>query len=145
MWAPLASELGIPWRAAEAMHWQLGENDMARRAGVTPFSLAGGVSAMSGSGPGPGPGPSPGLGPPPVVSGYQPGGSIGLPPGSLGEGIPGIVGGMAMQDASRGGGGLPGVAELESGRYAPLMQGRVRYPGPGVGEESSRRRDGRDR
>lgn len=29
----------MPWRAAEAMHWQLGEADMARRAGVTPFSL----------------------------------------------------------------------------------------------------------
>lgn len=31
--------MAIPWRAAEAMHWQLGEQDMARRAGVTPFSL----------------------------------------------------------------------------------------------------------
>lgn len=30
----------MPWRAAEAMHWQLGEVDMARRAGVVPFSLA---------------------------------------------------------------------------------------------------------
>lgn len=30
----------LPWRAAEAMHWQLGESDMARRAGVVPFSLA---------------------------------------------------------------------------------------------------------
>ena len=40
MWAPLAAELGIPWRAAEAMHWQLGETDMARRAGVVPFSFA---------------------------------------------------------------------------------------------------------
>ena len=40
MWAPLAAELSIPWRAAEAMHWQLGEADMARRAGVVPFSLA---------------------------------------------------------------------------------------------------------
>lgn len=29
----------IPWRAAEAMHWQLGETDMARRAGVVPFTL----------------------------------------------------------------------------------------------------------
>lgn len=38
MWTPLATELGIPWRAAEAMHWQLGEQDMARRAGVVPFS-----------------------------------------------------------------------------------------------------------
>jgi hypothetical protein len=32
--------MAIPWRAAEAMHWQLGEQDMARRAGVTPFSLS---------------------------------------------------------------------------------------------------------
>ena len=52
MWAPVALELGIPWRAAEAMHWQLGEVDMARRAGVVPFSLAansssGGLAAGS--------------------------------------------------------------------------------------------------
>lgn len=40
MWGPLAAELGIPWRAAEAMHWQLGEVNMAHRAGVVPFSLA---------------------------------------------------------------------------------------------------------
>ncbi|RYP92383.1 hypothetical protein DL770_001483 [Monosporascus sp. CRB-9-2] len=39
MWAKVAEEMAIPWRAAEAMHWQLGEHDMARRAGVTPFSL----------------------------------------------------------------------------------------------------------
>ena len=39
MWAKVAEELQIPWRAAEAMHWQLGEVDMARRAGVVPFSL----------------------------------------------------------------------------------------------------------
>jgi hypothetical protein len=31
--------MAVPWRAAEAMHWQLGEADMARRAGVVPFSL----------------------------------------------------------------------------------------------------------
>ena len=46
MWGPLAAELSIPWRAAEAMHWQLGEADMARRAGVVPFSLAAGGQAM---------------------------------------------------------------------------------------------------
>ncbi|RKF53095.1 putative myb dna-binding domain protein [Golovinomyces cichoracearum] len=40
MWAKVAEEMAVPWRAAEAMHWQLGENDMARRAGVTPFSLS---------------------------------------------------------------------------------------------------------
>ena len=146
MWAPLASELGIPWRAAEAMHWQLGEADMARRAGVTPFSLASGSSAMSGPGSGPalGPGPS-GIGPPPLAAGYQPGGSIGLPPASHGEGIPGIGRGMRMQEGSRGGGGLPGVAELESGGYAPPIHARGRYPGPRIGEEPPRRRDGRGR
>lgn len=42
MWAKVAEELQVPWRAAEAMHWQLGESDMARRAGVVPFSLASG-------------------------------------------------------------------------------------------------------
>lgn len=34
----VAEEMTILWRAAEAMHWQLGEADMARRAGVVPFS-----------------------------------------------------------------------------------------------------------
>ncbi|KAH0547999.1 hypothetical protein GP486_008259 [Trichoglossum hirsutum] len=40
MWSKIAEEMAIPWRAAEAMHWQLGEQDMARRAGVVPFSLS---------------------------------------------------------------------------------------------------------
>lgn len=39
MWAKVAEEMAVPWRAAEAMHWQLGEADMARRAGTVPFSL----------------------------------------------------------------------------------------------------------
>ncbi|TAQ85146.1 hypothetical protein B7494_g6536 [Chlorociboria aeruginascens] len=40
MWSKVAEEMAVPWRAAEAMHWQLGESDMARRAGVVPFSLS---------------------------------------------------------------------------------------------------------
>ncbi|GLI72475.1 hypothetical protein PoHVEF18_000652 [Penicillium ochrochloron] len=40
MWSKVAEEMAIPWRAAEAMHWQLGEQEMARRAGVVPFSLS---------------------------------------------------------------------------------------------------------
>lgn len=40
MWSKIAEEMQLPWRAAEAMHWQLGEADMARRAGVIPFSLS---------------------------------------------------------------------------------------------------------
>ena len=39
MWSKIAEEMTIPWRAAEAMHWQMGENEMARRAGVVPFAL----------------------------------------------------------------------------------------------------------
>lgn len=37
----------MPWRAAEAMHWQLGEVEMARRAGTTPFTLAAVNAEMS--------------------------------------------------------------------------------------------------
>ena len=40
VWSKVAEEMAVPWRAAEAMHWQLGEADMARRAGVVPFSLS---------------------------------------------------------------------------------------------------------
>ena len=38
MWKPVAAELGIPWRTAEGMHWIIGEQEMARRANVHPFS-----------------------------------------------------------------------------------------------------------
>jgi hypothetical protein len=40
IWAKVAEEMAVPWRAAEAMHWQLGEKDMAHRAGVAPFPLS---------------------------------------------------------------------------------------------------------
>ena len=40
MWAKVAEDLQVPWRAAESMHWALGEQEMARRAGVVPFSMA---------------------------------------------------------------------------------------------------------
>ncbi|RMZ75110.1 hypothetical protein DV737_g5434, partial [Chaetothyriales sp. CBS 132003] len=39
MWSRIAEEMAIPWRAAEAMHWQMGESEMARRAGVSLFTL----------------------------------------------------------------------------------------------------------
>lgn len=54
MWSNVSRELGVPWRAAEAMHWHLGEQEMARRAGVTPFTMA----AASGPFPSPSAGPS---------------------------------------------------------------------------------------
>ncbi|KAI1117535.1 hypothetical protein F5Y14DRAFT_352895 [Nemania sp. NC0429] len=39
MWAKVAEEMAVPWRAAEAMHWEIGVEGMARRAGVTAFAL----------------------------------------------------------------------------------------------------------
>ncbi|KAF4965836.1 hypothetical protein FSARC_6400 [Fusarium sarcochroum] len=40
MWTPIAKNMGVPWQAAEDMHWQLGKTYMdQRRAGVVPFSL----------------------------------------------------------------------------------------------------------
>lgn len=40
MWLKVAEEMAMPWRAVEAMHWQMGEHEMAKRAGVSPFSLS---------------------------------------------------------------------------------------------------------
>ncbi|KAK3169816.1 hypothetical protein OEA41_009200 [Lepraria neglecta] len=40
LWNPIANELGIPWRACEAMHWAMGEHEMARRANAIPFAIA---------------------------------------------------------------------------------------------------------
>jgi hypothetical protein len=144
MWAPLAAELGIPWRAAEAMHWQIGEVNMAHRAGVVPFSLAatspsatlppghplpgayGGDGARSGYGGGERPGARPGArrGP----GGLSPGAN---PP--LGPRLEPSAGGP-----SRAGTVLPSLAEMERGTTA--------YDGAGLAfgryaDERSRRDD----
>ncbi|KAI1373727.1 hypothetical protein F4677DRAFT_187116 [Hypoxylon crocopeplum] len=48
MWAKVAEEMAIPWRAAEAMHWQLGADDIAHRAGnTTPFTLSASAAEVS--------------------------------------------------------------------------------------------------
>ena len=39
LWKPIANEIGVPWRAAEAMHWDMGQNEMAHRANVSPFTI----------------------------------------------------------------------------------------------------------
>ncbi|KAF2741934.1 hypothetical protein M011DRAFT_497815 [Sporormia fimetaria CBS 119925] len=39
MWQSIASEMGIPWRSAESMHWQLGEQEMSARANAPVFQL----------------------------------------------------------------------------------------------------------
>lgn len=37
MWDMIAKEMGLPWRAVESMHWQMGCEDMASRANVPVF------------------------------------------------------------------------------------------------------------
>lgn len=39
MWQKVASEMQIPWRSAESMHWQLGEQEMSARANAPVFQL----------------------------------------------------------------------------------------------------------
>ncbi|KZM26710.1 uncharacterized protein EKO05_0008792 [Ascochyta rabiei] len=51
MWQKVATEMGIPWRSAESMHWQLGEQEMSARANAPVFQLH--PSATSNSSPSP--------------------------------------------------------------------------------------------
>jgi hypothetical protein len=39
MWHKVAIQMGIPWRSAESMHWQLGEQEMSARANAPVFQL----------------------------------------------------------------------------------------------------------
>ncbi|PSN58611.1 hypothetical protein BS50DRAFT_648149 [Corynespora cassiicola Philippines] len=39
MWLKISNEMGIPWRSAESMHWQLGEQEMSARANAPVFQL----------------------------------------------------------------------------------------------------------
>ncbi|KAF2241463.1 hypothetical protein BU26DRAFT_535379 [Trematosphaeria pertusa] len=37
MWQKVATEMGIPWRLAKSMHWQLREQEMSARANAPIF------------------------------------------------------------------------------------------------------------
>lgn len=52
MWEKIAKEMQLPWRAAEAMHWQIGEVEMAQRANVPVFHLAHQPGSSNQAGPG---------------------------------------------------------------------------------------------
>ncbi|KAK3896717.1 hypothetical protein C8A05DRAFT_20362, partial [Staphylotrichum tortipilum] len=39
IWAKVVEEMQVPWRAAEAMHWQMGERGIAQRTREVPLSL----------------------------------------------------------------------------------------------------------
>ncbi|OWY45891.1 MYB DNA-binding-like protein [Alternaria alternata] len=52
IWQPVATQMGIPWRSAEWMHWQLGEQEMSARAKATvlqphPSTTSTGMSSSS--------------------------------------------------------------------------------------------------
>ncbi|KAJ5317305.1 hypothetical protein PENANT_c034G02608 [Penicillium antarcticum] len=107
MWSKVAEEMAIPWRAAEAMHWQLGEQEMARRAGVVPFSLS--SAAID----------------PPTTRTRRASTSLSRPrKGSSSRAIPGQFPGLPPQ--------LPSLEELTAGvpAYAPAPPSREFY-GPG--------------
>lgn len=40
LWTKIAEDIGIPWKNAEAMHWQIGKEELSARAGVAPFNLS---------------------------------------------------------------------------------------------------------
>ncbi|KAF2736889.1 hypothetical protein EJ04DRAFT_432137, partial [Polyplosphaeria fusca] len=46
MWQKVATEMGIPWRSAESMHWQLGEQEMSARANAPVFQLHPSATAL---------------------------------------------------------------------------------------------------
>jgi hypothetical protein len=41
MWNTVAKEMNLPWRAVELMHWQMGPEDLAKRANDSPHSCTG--------------------------------------------------------------------------------------------------------
>ncbi|KAF2145895.1 uncharacterized protein K452DRAFT_242298, partial [Aplosporella prunicola CBS 121167] len=47
MWKRIGNEMCRPWRSCERMHWQLGEEEMLRRANVQYRSTTGGVGATT--------------------------------------------------------------------------------------------------
>lgn len=47
MWQKVATEMGIPWRSAESMHWQLGEQEMSQRANAPVFQLHPSATGLS--------------------------------------------------------------------------------------------------
>lgn len=46
LWSSIANELGLSWHACEALHWAMGEQEMARRANVETAALFGILQEM---------------------------------------------------------------------------------------------------
>jgi hypothetical protein len=75
MWETIAKEMGLPWRAIEGIHWEMGREEMASRANVPVFQPHAAISAPQRLTP-PGPRTNPNLAPAPTPpnesSGEQP-------------------------------------------------------------------------
>jgi len=68
MWEMVAKEMGLPWRAIEGIHWEMGREEMASRANVPVFQPHAGA-AMPRTQTSPGPRTTPNLAPAPVTPG----------------------------------------------------------------------------
>lgn len=70
MWETIAKEMGLPWRAIEGIHWDMGRDEMASRANVPVFQphAAATTSTPQRRSP-PGPRPAPNLAPAPTPPG----------------------------------------------------------------------------
>ncbi|KAL8702875.1 MAG: hypothetical protein Q9201_003938 [Fulgogasparrea decipioides] len=141
MWSSIANELVIPWRAVEDMHWMLGQDEMASRAGARLLHPDRSTGDPAPSGPR-----MSTILPPPAsfVTGpastfarlpATPGGVLAQPPGPAttnGTGTQrfppgGEEMGFGFQRRSRrqrsSGGQLPSMADLDSGISAYAAQG----------------------
>lgn len=107
MWANVARDLGVPWRTAEAMHWHLGEEEMAKRAGGTRFTMAAASGPSDPSSAGASLGTSSGSGARGGIDGNS----------SRGSDNEARAGGRRSRKGDRGSQGnvLPSLAELEGG------------------------------
>lgn len=90
----MAEELQTPWRSVEAMHWKMGHEEMANRAGVKPFNLeeetAQGIQHRSSPSKGHGHSPSQGSGPSHAMYSPRYQRTPGPPPGPPGH-APGAI------------------------------------------------------
>ena len=79
MWEMVAKEMGLPWRAIEGIHWDMGREEMASRANVPVFQPHAAATTTPQRRSPPGPRPNPHLAPAPTPPGDS-AGEQGYPP-----------------------------------------------------------------
>ena len=115
LWSGIAAEMHAPWRTVESMHWQMGEEEMATRAGVRPFNR--GPTGTGGGGR--------------IIGGSSGGAGLLLEEDTEGEGWVGAGGGTERRQRRRV--VLPSSAELERG--VPAFAARAGMLGRAFDEE----------